>query len=52
VALAERVLVLDGGTIALDTRVDLPPVRDPADPEFQRVRRALLDALGVEPISV
>ena len=52
VALAERVLVLDGGAIVLDTQVDLPAVRDPAEPEFQRVRRALLDALGVEPISV
>ena len=51
VALAQRVLVLDNGTISLDIPVDLPAVRDPADPEFQRIRRTLLDALGVEPIS-
>lgn len=52
VALAERVLVLDEGAIALDLQVDLPTVRDPAEPEFQRIRRALLDALGVEPVSI
>ncbi|WP_166906312.1 ABC transporter ATP-binding protein [Mycobacterium sp. DL440] len=52
VALADRVLVLDSGSIVLDTPVDLPAVRDPTDPEFQRVRRALLDALGVEPLAI
>jgi len=52
VALAERALVLDEGAIVLDVPVDLPTViRNPAEPEFQRVRRALLDALGIEPIS-
>lgn len=52
VALADRVLVLDAGSIVLDTPVDLPAGRDPTEPEFQRVRRALLDALGVEPLAI
>ena len=52
VALAERVLVLDNGNIALDRPVRLPPRRDPTDPEYQRVRYALLDTLGVEQAAV
>ncbi|MDF0529738.1 ABC transporter ATP-binding protein [Tsukamurella sp. 8F] len=52
VALADRVLVLDGGRIGLDLELDLGEVRDPALPEFQRYRRSLLDALGVEPAAV
>lgn len=52
VALAERVLVLDGGRISLDLPVELAANRDPALPEFQQTRRSLLRALGVEPAAV
>jgi sulfonate transport system ATP-binding protein len=49
VSLAERVLVLEDGQIVVDLEVDLPSDRDPALPEFQRTRRVLLNALGVDP---
>ncbi len=44
--LADRVLVLDGGRIAVDQQVDLPRPRD-ASPARARLRRTLLGALGV-----
>ena len=47
VLLADRVLVLDGGRIALDRDVDLPRPRT-ASAGRDRLRRALLDALGVK----
>ncbi len=46
--LADRVLVLDGGRIAAEERIELPRPRAPADREFQAVRRRLLSCLGVE----
>jgi sulfonate transport system ATP-binding protein len=48
VLLADRVLVLDGGRIALDRRVELPPPRRHSDPGFGALRGDLLAALGVE----
>ncbi|MBD5785379.1 ABC transporter ATP-binding protein [Cellulosimicrobium terreum] len=52
IVLADRVVVLDGGRIALERRVDLSyrpgERRDAADPRFARIRSELLDALGVE----
>jgi sulfonate transport system ATP-binding protein len=47
--LADRVLVLDGGQIATDLRVDLDRPRDAADPRFARQRRTILAQLGVAP---
>jgi len=47
IVLADRVVVLDAGRIALDTPVTH---RDPADPGFVALRRGLLDALGVPPV--
>ncbi|MFF0488383.1 ABC transporter ATP-binding protein [Nocardia sp. NPDC003482] len=52
VTLADRVLVLDDGRITVDLPIDLPPARDPGGPEFQRIRRSLLTALGVVPTAV
>ncbi|MGW4367379.1 ABC transporter ATP-binding protein [Nocardia takedensis] len=49
IALAERVLVLDEGRIGVDVPIDLSSRTDPTLPEFQRVRRTLLAALGVAP---
>lgn len=49
IALADRVLVLEDGAIAVDVTVDLPARRDPGLPEFQRIRRTLLSALGIDP---
>ncbi len=46
--LADRVLVLDGGRIAAEERVDLDRPRTAADREFQTLRRRLLSHLGVE----
>lgn len=48
VALADRVLVLDEGRIALDEPVDLDRPRRHGDPRFARLRERLLGALGVE----
>jgi sulfonate transport system ATP-binding protein len=45
--LADRALVLDGGTIAEELPVPLGPVRTPDDPAFGALRRRLLDRLGV-----
>ncbi|MFD6455319.1 ATP-binding cassette domain-containing protein, partial [Nocardia sp. NPDC060220] len=47
VALADRVIVLDDGKLAVDIPVDLPGERDPSQPAFQRIRRTLLTALGL-----
>ncbi|MFC6013849.1 ABC transporter ATP-binding protein [Nocardia lasii] len=47
VALADRVIVLDDGRLAVDVPVELPGERDPSLPEFQHIRRTLLTALGV-----
>ena len=48
VLLADRVLVLENGRIAIDVRVDVARPRDTADPAFQRLRAQLLRGLGVE----
>ncbi|MBH0780615.1 ABC transporter ATP-binding protein [Nocardia sp. NEAU-351] len=47
ITLADRVLVLDEGRITVDVPVDLGDARDSSLPEFHRIRRALLAALGV-----
>ncbi|MCX5045066.1 ABC transporter ATP-binding protein [Aldersonia sp. NBC_00410] len=47
VLLADRVLVLDDGRIALDRRIDLPRPRTHADAGFAALRRELLTSLGV-----
>jgi len=47
VLLADRVLVLEHGRIALDTAINLPRPRRHAMPGFNTLRAALLDALGV-----
>ena len=47
ITLADRVLVLDGGRIAAEERIDLPRPRE-VGPGFQAIRRRLLGALGVE----
>jgi sulfonate transport system ATP-binding protein len=47
VELADRVLVLEDGLIALDLTVDLPVPRSRRDPRFQEYRDTLLAALGV-----
>jgi sulfonate transport system ATP-binding protein len=49
VALADRVVVLDGGRIVVDETVELPRPRERAGQRFARHRRTLLGALGVEP---
>lgn len=48
IELADRVLVLDRGRIAVDERVDLPVPRAHRDPRFQEFRDLLLGALGIE----
>jgi sulfonate transport system ATP-binding protein len=45
--LADRVLVLEHGKIALDIQVKMPRPRQPDNPEFGDQRRLLLAALGV-----
>jgi sulfonate transport system ATP-binding protein len=47
IVLADRILVLEHGRIALDTTVGLPRPRRHADPGFNSLRETLLDALGV-----
>jgi sulfonate transport system ATP-binding protein len=49
VELADRVLVLDGGRIAVDLPVALPAPRSRREPRFQEHRDTLLAALGVPP---
>ena len=48
ILLADRVVVLHSGVIALDRRVDLPPSRSRADLGFTALRDELLRQLGVE----
>ncbi|GAB6940242.1 ABC transporter ATP-binding protein [Isoptericola variabilis] len=48
IVLADRVVVLDHGRIAVERRIDLGERRDAADPRFAAIRTELLDALGVE----
>ncbi|NUP40896.1 MAG: ABC transporter ATP-binding protein [Streptomyces sp.] len=47
VELADRVLVLEDGRIAVDLAVGLPTPRSRRDPRFQEYRDTLLAALGV-----
>ncbi|MFI6165858.1 ABC transporter ATP-binding protein [Nocardia sp. NPDC051052] len=47
VLLADRVLVLDEGRIAIDQRIDLEHPRTHSDPAFVRQRSLLLASLGV-----
>ncbi len=51
ISLAERVLILDRGRIAVDIDIDIEGPRDPAEPQFQQLRRSLLSALGADPIA-
>ncbi|MFG2491943.1 ABC transporter ATP-binding protein [Streptomyces caniferus] len=46
--LADRALVMEGGRIAYETRVDLPRPRALSDPRFGALRARLLDRLGVD----
>ncbi|GAA5186327.1 ABC transporter ATP-binding protein [Rugosimonospora acidiphila] len=46
IVLADRVILLDGGVVRTDVRVDLPH-RSQADPRFAELRTFLLDQLGV-----
>jgi len=46
--LADRVMVMDGGRIALDRRIGLAHPRKKSNPQFDRLRDELLSALGVE----
>ena len=48
IVLADRVVVLDRGRIAVERHIDLDGARDAADPRFAAIRTELLDALGVE----
>jgi sulfonate transport system ATP-binding protein len=48
ILLAERVLVLDAGRIALDERIELEEPRSRRDPRFLVIRDSLLRALGVD----
>jgi sulfonate transport system ATP-binding protein len=47
IVLADRVVVLDGGVVKTDVRVELGS-RSPADPGFGELRDLLLDELGVQ----
>jgi len=49
VVLADRVLVLEGGRIALDQRIDLPSPRSHRHAGFLEYREGLLAALGIRP---
>ena len=46
--LADRVIVLDGGVVRHDARIELDGPRSQADPAFARLRARLLTELGVE----
>ncbi|MBO1332328.1 ABC transporter ATP-binding protein [Streptomyces sp. VRA16 Mangrove soil] len=48
VLLADRVLVMDDGVIAHETRIDLDRPRDISDPRFAELRAELLHRLGVD----
>ena len=47
ITLADRVVVLSQGRIALERRVELADDRDPSSSDFGHLRRELLAALGV-----
>ncbi|MEU0494735.1 ABC transporter ATP-binding protein [Mycobacterium sp. NPDC006124] len=47
ILLADRVVVLSGGRVSLDRRVDLPFPRSRGDDGFDELRRTLLAELGV-----
>jgi sulfonate transport system ATP-binding protein len=47
IALADRVLVIDGGRIVVDRPIELAAPRRPTSVQFQEVRASLLAALGV-----
>ena len=47
VQLADRIVVLDAGRIAVDLRPGLPESRSHRDPACQEIRELLLSALGV-----
>ncbi|MGK5683313.1 ABC transporter ATP-binding protein [Actinoplanes sp. URMC 104] len=47
IVLADRVILLDGGVVRTDVRVDLPH-RSRSDAAFAKLRTHLLDQLGVE----
>jgi len=49
ILLADRVLVLDEGRIAIDLRVNLEKPRAREGAEFDRLRNSLLAALGLDP---
>ncbi|MEU8423455.1 ABC transporter ATP-binding protein [Micromonospora sp. NPDC048835] len=49
ITLADRVLLLDSGRIAVDLAIDLPTPRSYRQPQFLAYRETLLRALGVEP---
>jgi sulfonate transport system ATP-binding protein len=49
VALADRVLVLDDGAIAVDLAIDLPQPRSYRQPQFLAYRDSLLRSLGIDP---
>ncbi|GAA2703870.1 ABC transporter ATP-binding protein [Micromonospora olivasterospora] len=48
VTLADRVLLLDAGRIAVDLAIDLPAPRSHRQPRFLAYRESLLRALGVD----
>ncbi|MGN0125663.1 MAG: sulfonate ABC transporter ATP-binding protein, partial [Rhodococcus sp. (in: high G+C Gram-positive bacteria)] len=48
IALADRVLVLDHGSFAVELTIDLPHPRADHVVEIAEYRRTLLEALGVE----
>lgn len=48
VLLADRVLVLDEGRIAVDQRIELPRPRRHREPKFNEYRELLLESLGVD----
>jgi len=48
IVLADRVIVLDGGVVRHDARIDLGARRSQADPAFASLRARLLAELGVE----
>ena len=49
ITLADRVLLLDAGRIAVDQAIDLPAPRSHRQPQFLAYRESVLDALGVHP---
>ncbi len=50
VRLADRVIVLERGKVAVDERVELPHPRRATDPDVRRISDRLLVALGVAPV--